>query len=105
MSDKRDTRFLLGAFSLGHLCNDWPPSAIWILAPAIALSLDLSPAELGLLFTLHSLGAARGYRSVRRARQRVGAGKHGRLARGPRPIGLTMTGCGQRSRATPMKFE
>jgi FSR family fosmidomycin resistance protein-like MFS transporter len=57
----RDTRFLLGAFSLGHLCNDWPPSAIWILAPAIALSMDLSPAELGLLFTLHSLGASVAY--------------------------------------------
>lgn len=58
MSEKRDTRFLLGAFSLGHLANDWPPSAIWILAPAIALSLNLSPAELGLLFTIHSLGSS-----------------------------------------------
>lgn len=61
MSDQRDTRFLLGAFSLGHLANDWPPSAIWILAPAIALSLDLSPAELGLLITIHSLGASIAY--------------------------------------------
>lgn len=61
MSDKRDTRFLLGAFSLGHLANDWPPSAIWILAPAIALSLDLSPAELGLLITIHALGASIAY--------------------------------------------
>lgn len=61
MSKKRETRFLLGAFSLGHLANDWPPSAIWILAPAIALALDLSPAELGLLITLHSLGASIAY--------------------------------------------
>lgn len=61
MSDRRETRFLLGAFSLGHLANDWPPSAIWILAPAIALSLDLSPAELGLLITIHSLGASTAY--------------------------------------------
>lgn len=61
MSERRDTRFLLGAFSLGHLANDWPPSAIWILAPAIALSLDLSPTELGLLITLHSLGASVAY--------------------------------------------
>ncbi len=61
MSDKRQTRFLLGAFSLGHLANDWPPSAIWILAPAIALSLDLSPTELGLLITIHSLGASIAY--------------------------------------------
>jgi predicted MFS family arabinose efflux permease len=61
MTDKRDTRFLLAAFSLGHLANDWPPSAIWILAPAIALSLNLSPAELGLLITIHSLGASIAY--------------------------------------------
>ena len=58
MGERRETRFLLGAFSVGHLCNDWPPSAIWILAPAIAVSLDLSPAELGLLITIHSLGAS-----------------------------------------------
>ena len=58
MRDTRDTRFLLGAFSLGHLANDWPPSAIWILAPAIALSLNLSPTELGLLITIHSLGSS-----------------------------------------------
>lgn len=61
MPGKRDSRFLLGAFSLGHLANDWPPSAIWILAPAIALSLDLSPTELGLLITIHSLGASIAY--------------------------------------------
>ena len=61
MNDKRDTRFLLGAFSLGHLANDWPPSAVWILAPAIALSLELSPSELGLLITIHSLGASIAY--------------------------------------------
>jgi len=56
MSDKRDSRFLLGAFAIGHLANDWPPSAIWILAPAIALALNLSPSELGLLITVHSHG-------------------------------------------------
>ena len=61
MTENRDARFLLGAFSLGHLANDWPPCAIWILAPAIALSLDLSPAELGLLITIHSLGASIAY--------------------------------------------
>lgn len=61
MSDKRDSRFLLGAFAIGHLANDWPPSAIWILAPAIALALNLSPSELGLLITVHSLGASLAY--------------------------------------------
>ena len=61
MSDRRNNGFLLGIFSLGHLANDWPPSAVWILAPAIALSLDLSPTELGLLITIHSLGASIAY--------------------------------------------
>jgi FSR family fosmidomycin resistance protein-like MFS transporter len=61
MSDKRDSRFLLGAFAIGHLANDWPPSSLWILAPAIALALDLSPYELGLLVTLHSLGSSLAY--------------------------------------------
>jgi len=61
MNERRDSHFLLGAFALGHLANDWPPSAIWILAPAIALTLNLSPTELGLLITIHSLGASIAY--------------------------------------------
>jgi len=48
-------------FSLGHLANDWAPAAIWLLAPAIALAMGLTPAEVGLLITIHSLGAALAY--------------------------------------------
>lgn len=59
--DSREHRGLLVSFSLGHLANDWAPSTIWIIAPAIALAMDLSPAEVGLLITFVSVGSALGY--------------------------------------------
>ncbi len=52
---------LLFNFPLGHMANDWAPGAIWLLAPAIALSMDLSPTEIGLLITIHFVGASLGY--------------------------------------------
>jgi len=58
MSDRREPGSLIVLFSLGHLSNDWAPSAVWLLTPAIAASLALSPAEVGLLITIHSAGAA-----------------------------------------------
>ncbi len=51
-------RFILTIFPMGHFANDWPGSGIYILAPAIALSMDLTPTQVGLLFTLHSAGAS-----------------------------------------------
>jgi len=54
-------RKLLVSFALGHLANDWAPSTIWLIAPAIAVSLALSPAEVGLLIAMVSVGAALGY--------------------------------------------
>lgn len=57
----RTNRFLLTAFPLGHLVNDWPGSALWLLAPAIAASMGLGPLEVGLLITIHSAGAALAY--------------------------------------------
>ncbi len=56
-----DTRFLLGSFSLGHMANDWAPGAVWLIAPAVALDLGLSPSELGLLITLQAIGASLAY--------------------------------------------
>ena len=47
----------LGAFPVGHGAVDWGSGAMWLLAPAIALALDLSPTQVGLLFTLKMLGA------------------------------------------------
>jgi FSR family fosmidomycin resistance protein-like MFS transporter len=54
-------RPILFWFATGHLANDWAPAAIWLLAPAIGISMGLSPAEIGLLITLHSAGAALAY--------------------------------------------
>ncbi|MBT7967535.1 MAG: MFS transporter [Proteobacteria bacterium] len=45
----------------GHLANDWVPGAIWILAPAIGLALNLKPSEIGLLLMIHSVGASLAY--------------------------------------------
>ncbi|MBT6276679.1 MAG: MFS transporter [Chromatiales bacterium] len=59
--DGRTPRFVLVMFPLGHLVNDWPGAALWLLAPAMALSYDLSTAEVGLLLTLHGAGASLGY--------------------------------------------
>ncbi|MDH3672346.1 MAG: MFS transporter [Gammaproteobacteria bacterium] len=54
-------KITLFAFPLGHLANDWAPSAIWLLAPAIAFSMGLSPGEVGLLIAIHSIGASLAY--------------------------------------------
>ena len=45
------------AFCAGHLAVDWPHGAFWILAPAVALSMDLGPSELGLMVTLIAVGS------------------------------------------------
>ena len=55
------TRKLQGLLAVGHLANDWSPAAIWLLAPAIGLAFDLQPSQIGLLITLHSVGAALAY--------------------------------------------
>ena len=57
----RLNRFLLVCMPIGHLVNDWPGAALWLLAPAIAVSMGLSPIEVGLLITIHSAGASLAY--------------------------------------------
>ena len=59
--EKSSPRGLLYWFSLGHLANDWAPSTVWILAPALAVSMNLSPAEVGLLITIAHFGSALAY--------------------------------------------
>lgn len=49
---------LLAAFSLGHFANDMVPIGMYILIPAFGTALGLSPAEIGLLFMIHSLGGS-----------------------------------------------
>ena len=52
---------LLLPFTFGHFANDCAPCAIWLIAPAVAIAMDLSPAEVGLLITIQSVGAAAAY--------------------------------------------
>jgi FSR family fosmidomycin resistance protein-like MFS transporter len=52
---------LLLPFTFGHFANDCTPSAIWLIAPAVAVAMDLSPAEVGLLIAIQSVGAAAAY--------------------------------------------
>ena len=54
-------RFLLGALFLGHLSNDWVAGTLWLLAPAIAVSLGLGPTEVGLILTINGIGAGLAY--------------------------------------------
>ena len=58
---RSDRRLYLGAFPIGHGAVDWGSGAMWLLAPAIALALDLSPTQVGLLFTMKMLGAGLAY--------------------------------------------
>lgn len=53
----RQHRFLLGAVFFGHLANDWVAGTLWILAPAIAVSMGLGPTEVGLILMINGLGA------------------------------------------------
>ena len=52
---------LLIPFALGHFANDLAPVAMFLIIPAFGLAADLSPVEIGLLFTIHSFGAALAY--------------------------------------------
>ena len=56
-----DLKTLQGVCVLGHLANDWAAGAMWLLAPAIGLALELKPSEIGLLLTIHSIGASLAY--------------------------------------------
>ena len=49
---------LLIPFSVGHCANDLLPIGMYILIPAFGTAMGLSPAEIGLLFMIHSLGAS-----------------------------------------------
>jgi len=58
---RKQHRFLLGALFLGHLTNDWVAGTLWLLAPAIAVSMGLGPAEVGLILTINGIGAGLAY--------------------------------------------
>ena len=77
MTDRRRTRSLFVWFSLGHWANDFGPGAVWIIAPAIAVAMGLTPGELGLLIAIHSAGSALAYLPAGMLADRVA--NHGRL--------------------------
>jgi FSR family fosmidomycin resistance protein-like MFS transporter len=58
---EKQHRFLLGALFMGHLSNDWVAGTLWLLAPAIAVSMGLGPAEVGLILTINGIGAGLAY--------------------------------------------
>ncbi|MEM7225715.1 MAG: MFS transporter [Pseudomonadota bacterium] len=56
-----NNRSLLTWFSLGHFANDWSVCSLWLIVPAVGIAMDLSPAEVGLMFTICNLGGALAY--------------------------------------------
>ena len=55
--DRTEKRFLITTLALGHLTNDWVGGSIWLIAPAVAASMGLGPAEVGLLLAVNGIGA------------------------------------------------
>jgi len=49
---------LLVPFSIGHCANDLAPTGMYILIPAFGTAMGLSPADIGVLFMIHSAGSA-----------------------------------------------
>ena len=92
---RHENRTFLTWFALGHLANDWPIGSLWLIVPAAGIAMALSPAEVGLLFTIFNLGGALAYlpagiladhvsnrgrllvRHVLVGRRRLSAGRHG----------------------------
>ncbi|MFX3680840.1 MFS transporter [Oceaniradius stylonematis] len=54
-------RTLLTWFVLGHLANDWPIASLWLIVPVAGMATGLTPAEVGLLFTVFNVGGALAY--------------------------------------------
>ena len=61
MSERARHVFYMIALPLDHAAVDTPGAALWLIAPAVGLAWGLSPVEVGLLITAHSLGAGFGY--------------------------------------------
>jgi FSR family fosmidomycin resistance protein-like MFS transporter len=54
-------RTFLTWFALGHLANDWPIASLWLIVPTVGIAMELSPTEVGLLFTIFNVGGALAY--------------------------------------------
>ena len=57
MNNVRERALYLIGFPAGHGAVDAGTSALWIIAPAIALSLELGSTQVGLIFTVIAIGA------------------------------------------------
>ena len=62
---------LLAVFALGHFSNDLAPVSMILIIPAFGAAFGLSPIEIGLLFALHTAGAAIAYLPAGIAADRV----------------------------------
>ena len=58
---RADQRFLLVFLPIGHMAVDWGGGAVLLLAPAMALDMDLSALQVGLLLTAMDLGSGVAY--------------------------------------------
>jgi len=56
-SHKSQWWLYLVLFPVGHGAVDWGGGALWLLAPAMALSLGLSPLQVGMLFATRQLAS------------------------------------------------
>ena len=80
-TDESTARLPILAFCAGHLAVDWPHGALWILLPAIAVAMDLTPSDLGLLVGLTAIGATASFVPAGIASDHVGR-------RGPMFVGV-----------------
>ena len=60
-SDNSKKWLYLLAFPIGHGAVDWGGGALWLLAPAMALSMDLSPFQVGVMFAARQIAAGIAY--------------------------------------------
>ena len=57
MNNAREKAFYFIGFPVGHGAIDAGTSALWVIAPAIALSMDLSKTQVGLIFSIIAIAA------------------------------------------------
>ena len=58
---RREDRLYLGTFAFGHFANDWTAGSLLLLTPAIALTMDLGPEQIGLMLTINGIGGGLAY--------------------------------------------
>jgi len=54
-------RTFLTWFMLGHFAIDLPIASLWLIVPTVGMAMELTPAEVGLLFTICNIGGALAY--------------------------------------------